>query len=117
MGIAENFYKRNGYENSYAVLGVPLTASLTEVKAAYYRLARLYHPDLNPHQRNAEDRLKEINVAYELISAHLMSSTSRRGSLHRSSVKKHLSTDRDLAQQDEMYNTFVDALLGRSRDL
>ncbi len=112
MGIAENVYKQNGYEYSYAALGVPVTASLAEVKAAYYRLARLYHPDLNPHQQNAEERLKEINIAYELISSHLMS--FRKGRLQRSSTEKHLNVDRDLTQQHQMYNTFVDALLGRS---
>jgi curved DNA-binding protein CbpA len=52
----------------YAVLGVPRDADGKRVREAYRRLARRYHPDLNPGDRDAESRLKEINEAYSVLS-------------------------------------------------
>ncbi len=51
----------------YKVLGVPTTATDDEVKKAYRRLAKRYHPDANPGDRVAEQRMKEINAAYDQI--------------------------------------------------
>lgn len=51
----------------YKVLGVPTTATEDEVKKAYRRLAKRYHPDANPGDRVAEQRMKEINAAYDQI--------------------------------------------------
>ena len=51
----------------YKVLGVPTTATDDEVKAAYRRLAKKYHPDANPGDKVAEQRMKEINAAYDQI--------------------------------------------------
>lgn len=52
----------------YAVLGVSRTASDKEIKTAYRRLARKYHPDLNGGDKTAEKRFKEIQEAYEILS-------------------------------------------------
>lgn len=52
----------------YRVLQVSPDASSEEIKQAYRRLARQYHPDLNPGDREAEARFKEINEAYEVLS-------------------------------------------------
>jgi DnaJ-class molecular chaperone len=52
----------------YAVLGVPRDASAEELKAAYRRLAKRLHPDLNPGNRSMEQRFKEATAAYELLS-------------------------------------------------
>ena len=56
-------------ENPYTVLGLPGGASDDEVKAAYKRLAKKYHPDLNPSPE-AEEKMKQINAAYDQIINH-----------------------------------------------
>jgi len=52
----------------YQILGINRNASEKEIKQAYRRLARKYHPDLNPGDKSAEAKFKEINVAYEVLS-------------------------------------------------
>lgn len=52
----------------YEILNVSKDASLDEIKAAYRKLAKKYHPDLNPNDKEAEQKFKEINEAYEVLS-------------------------------------------------
>ncbi len=52
----------------YDVLGVGKSADATEIKKAYRKLAMKYHPDKNPGDKEAEERFKEINEAYEVLS-------------------------------------------------
>ncbi len=56
------------FKDYYATLGVSKTASQDEIKKAYRKLARKHHPDLNPGDREAETRFKEINEANEVLS-------------------------------------------------
>ena len=55
------------FKDYYATLGVPKTASEKEIKQAFRKLARKHHPDLNPGDKVAEGRFKEINEAYEVL--------------------------------------------------
>jgi molecular chaperone DnaJ len=52
----------------YQILGVNRNASEKEIKQAYRRLARKHHPDLNPGDKSAEARFKEMNAAYQVLS-------------------------------------------------
>lgn len=52
----------------YSVLGISRSATDKDIKAAYRKLARKYHPDVNPGNKAAEDKFKEINQAYEVLS-------------------------------------------------
>jgi curved DNA-binding protein CbpA len=55
------------FRDYYAILGVPKTASDAEIKRAYRKLARKHHPDLNPGDKAAEAKFKEINEANEVL--------------------------------------------------
>src|SRR2546422_7729623 len=55
-------------EDLYIILEVTRTASVSEIKRAFRRLARRYHPDINPGDGHAEDRFKRITEAYDILS-------------------------------------------------
>ena len=55
------------FKDYYSTLGVAKTATQKELKQAYRKLARRHHPDVNPGDKSAESRFKEINEAYEVL--------------------------------------------------
>jgi curved DNA-binding protein len=56
------------FRNYYAILGVPRDATSADIKLSYRKMARKYHPDLNPGDREAEERFKDLGEAYEVLS-------------------------------------------------
>ena len=56
------------YKDYYQILGVKKDASKDEIKKAYRKLARQYHPDINPNNKNANAKFAEISEANEVLS-------------------------------------------------
>src|ERR1700739_4978288 len=56
------------YKDYYSILGVNEHADEKTIRQAYRKLARKYHPDVNPGDKSAEEKFKEINEAYEVLS-------------------------------------------------
>ena len=52
----------------YKVLGVDRAASQDDIRKAYRKLARKFHPDINPGNKDAENKFKELSVAYDVLS-------------------------------------------------
>ena len=55
-------------EDFYKILGVKRDAKPEEIKKAYRRLARKYHPDVNPGDKSAEERFKQMSEAFDILS-------------------------------------------------
>ncbi|HYO53725.1 molecular chaperone DnaJ [Archangium sp.] len=55
-------------DDYYQILGVTRTASADEIKKAFRKLARQYHPDVNPGSKSAEEKFKQLNAAFEVLS-------------------------------------------------
>src|SRR5438034_5880694 len=55
-------------EDLYIILEIGRTASVNEIKRAFRKLARRYHPDINPGDHQAEERFKRITEAYDILS-------------------------------------------------
>src|SRR5882672_4076871 len=55
------------FKDYYSTLGVAKTATAKEIKQAFRKLARKHHPDVNPGDKGAESKFKEINEAYEVL--------------------------------------------------
>lgn len=82
-------------DNLYDVLGVRQDATETELKRAFRALSKKYHPDVNPGDRKAEEKFREVSEAYSLLQdSHKRAEydkklkEEKKGGVHRNTVKK-----------------------------
>lgn len=123
------------YKDYYKILGVSRTASADDIKKAFRKLARKYHPDVNPGDKKSEEKFKEINEAYEVLSdsdkrrkydtlgpnwheqfSPNFSGAGRRsyGFSGRPSSSSSSTFDFDNAGGGQSFSDFFEALFGRS---
>ncbi len=106
------------FRNYYDILGVSQAATAEEIKSAYRKLARRYHPDLNPGDAAAEESFKEIGEAYEILfdperrTQYDQFSRFWRQKGFAESRRRRSSADPDFSQFQD-FDTFVDQLLNR----
>jgi len=58
----------DGFKDYFKILGISRNATDEEIKSAFRKLARKFHPDLHPYDERAESEFQEINEAYEILS-------------------------------------------------
>ncbi|MGF1537944.1 MAG: DnaJ C-terminal domain-containing protein [Elainellaceae cyanobacterium] len=105
------------FRNYYDILGVSQAATAEEIKSAYRKLARRYHPDLNPGDRAAEESFKTVGEAYEILSdSDKRSQYDQFSRFWRqkgfSGGRRSRRSDPDFSQFQD-FDTFVDQLLNR----
>lgn len=110
------------FKDYYAILGVSKTATPEEIKRAYRKLARKYHPDLNPGDKNSEAKFKDLNEANEVISDpekrqkydRFGQYTSHSGYSETPDPRGNNGETPDFDRYDN-FDAFINDLLGRSR--
>ncbi|MEM9542185.1 MAG: J domain-containing protein [Cyanobacteria bacterium P01_E01_bin.42] len=115
------------FRDYYRILDVEPDASGAEIKQSFRRLARRYHPDLNPGDRVAEDTFKDINEAYEVLSdPYKRSQYDPMRDWHNNGKKrkpaKRTTTKRTVAEEFDPrsykdFDRFVEDLINRSPDI
>jgi len=108
------------FKDYYATLGVSKTATPEEMKRAYRKLARKYHPDLNPGDKDAEAKFKDLNAANEVLSDPEKRQKYDQFGQHwnqpgySEAPPPRGATTEDFDQYDN-FDSFINDLLGRSR--
>jgi curved DNA-binding protein len=109
------------FRDYYQILDIPQTATVDQIKQAYRKLARRYHPDLNPGNKTAEEHFKVLSEAYEVLSDPAKRAQyeeysrfwKRNGGADGWSwAGRTVSSDADFSEWDD-FNHFVDQLLNR----
>ena len=100
-------------KNYYKILGVAADATSDQIKAAYRKLARKYHPDLNPNDKDANIKFQELNEANEVLSDPKKRKIYDQYGLHSKNGSKAKSTQKTKSKKgpkvhEETYKTYVD---------
>lgn len=94
--------------NPYEVLGVPENASMDEIKKAYRKLSRLYHPDANinnPNKKQAEEKFKQVQEAYnQIIAARERGETGGYGGFYGQSGQTSYGNDEEAIKMQAAAN-------------
>tara|TARA_Y100000766_G_C18868447_1_gene587021 strand:- start:123 stop:1058 length:936 start_codon:yes stop_codon:yes gene_type:complete len=112
-----------GFKDYFKILGVGRNATDKEIKSAYRKLARQFHPDLHPNNKKAESEFKEINEAYEILSdkdkKHSYEKFLIFCSKNRYGGSGEFYTENDDERFDEYQNfdDFLNNLIGRFSDV
>ncbi|MEG4110210.1 DnaJ C-terminal domain-containing protein [Microcoleus sp. S13_C5] len=111
------------FKDYYTILGVSKTATPEEIKRAYRKLARKYHPDLNPGDKDAEAKFKDLNEANEVLSDPEKRPKYDRFGEHwnqpaYSEAPSSRETNAGTVDFDQYadFDSFINDLLGRSRN-
>lgn len=100
------FEKRPMAKNPYDILGLVKTASEADLKAAYRKLAKKHHPDLNPGSKDADSKFKELNAANDLLSDPEKRAAFDRGEIDMAGEPQHRQ------QQQRTYRDFAEGPQG-----
>ena len=109
----------NGFKDYFKILGISRNATDQEIKSAFRKLARQFHPDLHPHDQKAESEFKEINEAYEILSDEAKKKSYEQYLSYwfkkRAGKSRDFSTENNDNQFDEYLNfdDFLSDLIGR----
>ncbi len=96
-------------ENPYKILGIKDNASLEECTAAYKKLAKKYHPDLNPDDYIATEAMKQINAAYDTIKngSNTVNGETQNNYNKQTETGKNQAKDSSNKQNDKVYNFYA----------
>ena len=113
----------NGFKDYFKVLGINRNATDKEIKSAFRQLARKFHPDLHPHDDEAESEFKEINEAYEILSDQEKKKSYEKYLSYRLNDRDEKSSDFDrknnyIGFDDDLnFDDFLSDLLGRFNEV
>ena len=112
-----------GFKDYFKVLGINRNATDKEIKSAFRQLARKFHPDLHPHDDEAESEFKEINEAYEILSDQEKKKSYEKYLSYRLNDRDEKSSDFDrqnnyIGFDDDLnFDDFLSHLLGRFNEV
>ena len=112
-----------GFKDYFKVLGINRNATDKEIKSAFRQLARKFHPDLHPHDDEAESEFKEINEAYEILSDQEKKKSYEKYLSYRLNDRDEKSSDFDrqnnyIGFDDDLnFDDFLSDLLGRFNEV
>jgi len=103
----------DGFKDYFKILGISRNATDKEIKSAFRKLARQFHPDLHPNDEKAESDFKEINEAYEVLSDEDKKKSYEEYLSYWFNNRDGKSRDFDSDNNDKRFDDFFSELIGR----